>query len=141
MEDDGCGEETPKEGRQMSKKLPDSGKRIGYGTGAIREPAQGKGRFDLIPPEPIAALARHSALAIIKYPVRNWEKGIPLSRFTDSALRHMNQFMEGKADEDHLIAALWNIMALWTTRHRIQKGLLPKRLNDMPPKLYRHLRR
>lgn len=116
-------------------KLPDSGRRMAFGTGAIREPAQDKGRFDLLSPESIAALARHFEAGAKKYPPRNWEQGTPLSRFTDSALRHMFQFMEGKTDEDHLIAAAWNVMALWTTRDRIRRGLLPKRLDDMPPKL------
>ena len=43
-----------------------------------------------------------------KYEVRNWEKGIPATRFLDSCMRHFNKARFGMTDEDHLAAALWN---------------------------------
>jgi hypothetical protein len=98
----------------------------------VREPATGKGRFDLLSPESILALAQHFEVGANKYADRNWEHGIPLSRFTDSALRHTFQFMDGAGGEDHLLAAAWNLMAAWATRDRIQKGRLPRKLADIP---------
>lgn len=44
---------------------------------------------------------------------RNWEKGgIPFSRYFDSALRHLIKFQMGMEDENHLAAAIFNIMAI-----------------------------
>lgn len=43
---------------------------------------------------------------------RNWEKGMPFSRFLASAHRHLLQFEKGEVDEDHLSAILFNIHAI-----------------------------
>ena len=64
-------------------------------------------------------LARHYENGAKKYDERNWEKGIPASRFADSALRHMFKYMDGQDDEDHLIAAIWNLCGLaWIEEKR-----------------------
>lgn len=68
----------------------------------------------------------------IKYGDRNWEKGQPLSRYIDSALRHIQKFMMGFRDEDHLAAARWNLGALMHTERMIRDGTLPPTLNDLP---------
>lgn len=48
-------------------------------------------------------------------PERNWEKGIPLHSYIDSASRHYMKFMRGDKDEAHDRAFMWNILgALWT---------------------------
>ena len=39
----------PGEPIQPPKNMQDNGKRMGFDTGAIREPHDGKGRYDLIP--------------------------------------------------------------------------------------------
>lgn len=67
-----------------------------------------------------------------KYGDRNWEKGQPLSRYIDSAMRHINKFMMGHRDEDHLAAARWNIGALMHTEMMIRMGKLPRKLDDLP---------
>lgn len=97
-----------------NNKIDDSGKRISYGEGkSIREPSDGKGRFDLISPFALSRLAKWYELGAQKYSDRNWEKGgIPFSRYLDSALRHLNKFAMGMTDEDHLSAAAWNIFAI-----------------------------
>lgn len=92
--------------------LKDSGKREEFQTGAQRDTRDGKGRFDLISPFMLRRLAVVMERGAIKYDARNWEKGMPFSRFTDSALRHINQFVMGKEDEDHLAQAVFNLMAL-----------------------------
>lgn len=112
--------------------VKDSGKRQEFNTGSVRDTQEGKGRFDLISPISLKRLARHYENGARKYGDRNWEKGQPLSRYIDSALRHINAFKEGNRDEDHVIAAGWNLLALAHTEEMIRRGLLPKELNDLP---------
>lgn len=93
--------------------IDDGGERIQYGeNGAFREPSTGKGRYDLITPFAMERIAKWYELGALKYADRNWEKGIPFSRFYDSAMRHMTKYMMGMTDEDHLAAAVWNIMCI-----------------------------
>lgn len=117
---------------QEDYEIKDSGKRQKFKTGAQRDTQEGKGRFDLLPPRAITALAIHFEKGAKKYQPRNWEKGIYLSRFLSSALRHTFQFLQGKKDENHLIAAIWNLVCLYETKERIREGLLPKELDDLP---------
>ena len=94
-------------------KIDDSGARISYGDEkAIREPSTGKGRFDLITPFGLTRLAKWYELGSKKYSDRNWEKGMPFSRYVDSAFRHLTKFMMGMEDEDHLAAAVWNLLCI-----------------------------
>lgn len=110
------------------QKINDSGERMTYGEGkAEREPSIGKGRFDLITPFGLERLAKWYELGAKKYSDRNWEKGIPFSRYFDSAMRHMTKFMMGRIDEDHLAAAVWNLMAIM---HHQELGEIE--LNDLP---------
>jgi hypothetical protein len=69
-----------------------------------------------------------------RYGERNWEKGQPLSRYLDSCLRHLFQHLEGRTDEKHGVAALWNLCALIWTEDAIEKDLLPKTLDDLKRK-------
>jgi hypothetical protein len=110
----------------------DSGERQEFPTGCHRDAQGGKGRFDLLPP---AALARDALLyerGAVKYDARNWEKGMPFSRCIDSALRHLNKYMDGDRVEDHLAAARFNIACLMHYEEMIERGLLPAGLNDLP---------
>lgn len=116
--------------------IKDSGKRKKFGTGAQRDLSSGKGRFDLLPWQTIRALAIHYEMGANKYDERNWEKGIPVSRFVDSAMRHLAQFVDGEDDgENHLISALWNIASCYETILRIQQGRLPAGLYNLPRKI------
>ncbi len=112
--------------------IKDSGKRQQFTTGSKRDTRDGKGRFDLLPTRAIIRLAKHFEGGAKKYGIRNWEKGQPLSRYMDSALRHAFKHLEGQRDEDHLIASAWNLLCLADTEIRIKEGLLPKELNDLP---------
>ena len=109
-----------------------------FETGSQRDVRDGKGRFDLLPPEALILLAKHFEQGAKKYEDRNWEKGQDLGTYCDSGLRHLVSFMGGAVDEDHLVAAAWNLIAAITTRARIQAGLLSPSLDNMPPA---HLRR
>lgn len=107
-------------------------KKTKYSTGATRNDATGKGRFDLLPPDALRLLAIHFEHGAKMHAPRNWEMGIPTSRYVDSALRHLNQWLEGKTDEPHLTAFAWNAICLLATFDRIKRGTLPKELDDLP---------
>ena len=114
--------------------LQDSGGRQEISTGSVRDTREGKGRYDLIAMYALFRLARHYENGAIKYGDRNWEKGQNLSRYLDSAMRHLCKYIAGSRDEDHLAAVAWNVFAYMETEHRIEAGLLPKELNDIEVK-------
>ena len=61
-----------------------------------------------------------------KYGERNWEKGIPLHCFIDSAVRHYLKWRREARDERHDRAFLWNILgALWTLKNKPEMNDLP----------------
>ena len=139
-------------------KLPDSGERRQFDSGAVRDIAHGKGRCDLMPLgilgnrlkdkclvniheylytgdtdhlwatlvqfetyycdniyTTLLEVAKHFEDGAVKYGDRNWEKGIPVHCYIDSAVRHYFKFLRGDTDEPHNRAFLWNIMcAMWT---------------------------
>lgn len=67
-----------------------------------------------------------------KYDKNNWRKGQPISRYYDSSMRHLLALIDEKTDEDHASALLWNLVGIVQTKIDIEKGLLPKELNDFP---------
>jgi hypothetical protein len=112
--------------------IKDSGTRRDFNSGAVRDGETGKGRFDLIPPVMLDLLAKHFEAGAVKYEDRNWEKGMPLSVYLDSALRHINKYRDGQRDEPHMVAALWNLTAFIHTREMINRGVLSCELDDVP---------
>ena len=112
--------------------LKDSGARESFTTGSVRDTRVGKGRFDLLPPRAMREVAQHFEAGAAKYGDRNWEKGQPLSRYLDSALRHTMLVLQGETDENHAAAAAWNLLCFIDTRARVAAGLLPPELDDMP---------
>ena len=106
----------------------DSGERRTFDTGAERDMQEGKGRFDLLPMCVLMRLAKHYEKGAIKYKERNWEKGIPAHSFADSAMRHLVKYLDGWIDEDHLIAAIWNLCGLaWTEEKKPEMMDIPAR--------------
>jgi len=114
------------------KQLKDSGARRTTSTGAVRDIAVTKGRFDLLPFFGLRRAALQMQLGAQKYDDRNWEKGMNLSWFADSASRHLGLFIAGFDDEPHLDAAIWNLLCLAEGQERIKRGLWPKELDDLP---------
>lgn len=112
--------------------VKDSGKREEMATGSKRDTRDGKGRFDLMSPIVSMRDAKHLENGSRKYGDRNWEKGQPLSRCLDSAMRHLTKFLEGHRDEDHLAAARWNIGVMIHVEEMVKRGRLPKELIDLP---------
>lgn len=112
--------------------LKDSGARRDFDTGSRRDRADGKGRYDLVPPSVLKNLAAVLEAGAKKYGDHNWKLGQPLSVFFDSMTRHLFQYWAGHVDEMHLHAALWNCMALIDTQERILVDELPASLDDHP---------
>lgn len=110
--------------------LNDTGQRSNYETGAVRENVGGKGRFDLVPFQALMRLAQHYENGRDKYSERNWEKGMPISRYYDAAMRHLIKYGDGWNDEDHLAAVLWNVAAIMHHEAELpEMQSLPKRKN------------
>lgn len=107
------------------------GKKETSETGAMRNSRRGKGRFDLISPIALARLAFKMEDGAEIYGDRNWEKGMPLSRFADGAVRHIIQAVTGMKDEDHLAAAMFNIMCWMHGEHMIKSGKWPYDYADL----------
>ena len=124
-----CYDWTAKEAAETT--LADSGDRTQFETGAVRDMHQGKGRFDLLPMCVLLRLARHYEAGCSKYGDRNWEKGIPAHSFADSAMRHFVKYMDGQKDEDHLVAAIWNLCGLaWTEEKKPEMMDIPARMGE-----------
>lgn len=97
-------------------------------TGSVRDTRVGKGRYDLLPPYAMSRIAQHYENGVAKYGERNWELGQPLSRYLDSALRHLFQLLDGQTEEDHAAAVVWNILSYIQTDYWITNGQLPEDL-------------
>ncbi len=89
--------------------IKDSGDRTQFETGAVRDLSTGKGRMDLLPFHAILELSKHCENGAMKYEEHNVDKGIPQHSLINSGLRHIFKYCAGYTDEDHLLAALWNI--------------------------------
>jgi len=101
------------ENGRAKNELPREYDDIDYGEGsALRESDENKPSPMLISPFALERLAQHYANGAKKYAPRNWEKGMPYSRYMNSAMRHVNSIMQNDTTEDHLAAAVWNLMAI-----------------------------
>jgi len=61
-------------------------------------------------PAAMLDLAKHFEDGAEKYGERNWEQGIPIHCYIDSAVRHLLKYMAGEKDEHHDRAFMWNII-------------------------------
>lgn len=103
-----------------------------FDTGAVRDTG-GKGRCDLLPHSALLRVARHMENSLADHEERNWERGLPMHCFLDSAMRHVFKYMDGQTDEDHLAAAATNLlMALWTEDHLPAMQDIPTRPGYAP---------
>lgn len=149
--------------------IKDTGARRQFGSGAVRDISEKKGRADLLPlkiigehfgwrpltyiedyirhgmvqslwsslqwmaaennmsrADAMLEVAKHYEAGAKKYGERNWEKGIPLHCYIDSAVRHYLKWQRGDQDEPHDRAFLWNILgAIWTHENKPEMIDLP----------------
>jgi hypothetical protein len=83
-----------------------------YSSGASRDTALGKPRYDLIPPGPLRRIAEVYRRGAEKYGEHNWEQGMLTSRMMASLLRHIESYRLGDTTEDHLGHAAFNILGM-----------------------------
>jgi len=63
-------------------------------------------------------VSKHFEEGAAKYGDNNWQKGIPVDCYMDSAIRHYLKHRRGDQDEDHARAFVWNIMCcIWEVDH------------------------
>lgn len=93
---------------------------------AVRDMHEGKGRMDLLPLTAIIELSKHCEAGAAKYGEHNVDKGVPQHSLCDSAMRHLCKYMRGDKDENHLVAALWNLA--WAVQQDVERP----ELNDLP---------
>ena len=106
--------------------IKDSGDRTEFNTGAVRDMHAGKGRMDLLPTTALIELSKHCEAGALKYGERNVDRGIPQHSLIDSGMRHLVKYLRGDSDENHLVAAAWNVM--WALNQEIEHP----ELNDLP---------
>lgn len=64
-------------------------------------------------------VSKHFEDGAKKYGENNWQKGIPVHCYIDSAVRHYLKFLRGDKDEPHDRAFVWNLMCcIWTCEHK-----------------------
>ena len=106
--------------------IKDSGTRREFESGAVRDMAEGKGDMVSIPWESVLRLSKHYEAGAKKYARWNFRKGIPVSSFIDSAMRHLAKYQCGCDDEDHLAAAAFNVLGAM-----LMENTLPD-MQDLP---------
>ena len=90
--------------------IKDSGERTEFASGAVRDMHDGKGRMDLLPWAAIMEVSKHCEAGAKKYGEHNVDRGIPTSSLCDSGMRHLAKYLDGWTDENHLVAAAWNLL-------------------------------
>ena len=64
-------------------------------------------------------VSKHFEEGAEKYGENNWQKGLPVSCYINSAVRHYLKWLRGDKDEHHDRAFCWNILCCaWTVRHK-----------------------
>lgn len=94
--------------------LPDSGKRVQFGEGAaMREDDSEKPAIEGLSPYALMRIGMVFTRGGVKYGnFRNWERGMPFSRYIGGILRHTAKYMMRDTTEDHLAAIVWNAQCL-----------------------------
>lgn len=61
-----------------------------------------------------------------KYGEYNWQKGLPVKSFINSAVRHYLKWLRGDKDEPHDRAFCWNVLcAIWTCERKPELNCYP----------------
>lgn len=106
----------------------DSGKRVEFKSGMVRDTQESKPDFTLLlsdVPYSEQLITRWAELMVrgaVKYGRRNWQNANSqeeLERFKSSALRHCIQWVCGEDDEDHAAATLFNINAAEYVKYKL----------------------
>lgn len=64
-------------------------------------------------------VSKHFEEGALKYGENNWQKGIPVHCYIDSAIRHYLKYCDNQNDESHERAFCWNLLCcLWTLQNK-----------------------
>ena len=64
-------------------------------------------------------VSKHFEEGAEKYGENNWQKGLPVKCYINSAVRHYLKWLRGDKDEPHDRAFCWNLLcAIWTCKHK-----------------------
>lgn len=76
-------------------------------------------------------VAIHFEQGALKYGENNWQKGIPVHCYIDSAVRHYLKHRRGDTDEPHDRAFVWNLLcAMWTCKNKPELNDYKKETNN-----------
>lgn len=106
-------------------RIKDSGERTQFDSGMQRDISTDKPRYDLIWQPGIKRLADHMGKGAKKYTAHNWLKAngqAELDRFKESAERHLQDWKEGKRDEDHMAAVIFNLFGAEMVRDKMDRA-------------------
>ncbi len=109
-----------------------------YGTGAHRDSREGKGGLHFLPWDAVFCVSRIYEIGNKgRSPTgdgndRNWEHGMPILDFCQSAMNHLTAYIAGDRSEPHLSQAGWNVMCAIQTSIWVYLGFRPKSLNRLP---------
>jgi hypothetical protein len=88
----------------------------------------GSNYFDML-----LEVAKHFEDGAKKYGENNWQKGIPVRCYIDSAVRHYLKYQRGDKDEPHNRAFCWNIItACWTCKHKPELNDYAQKTRQVP---------
>jgi len=110
-----------------SFKILDSGKRLKFKGGMLRDTGEEKINYLLVYDGPMLhRWADHLTKGTKKYSKRNWMKAggeEEYERFVESAARHFYQWVIGEKTEDHAAAIFFNINGAEYVKSKMAKGL------------------
>lgn len=112
---------------QRGFEVKDSGKRVSFSGGMVRDTNEGKTRYDLLFDGPmLKRWAEHLTKGANKYSPRNWmlaEGEEEAERFRESLIRHFFMYLENDPNdtEDHASAMMFNLNALELMKERLSK--------------------
>ena len=72
-------------------------------------------------------VSKHFEEGAKKYGENNWQKGIPVNCYIDSAARHYLKFLRNDTDEPHDRAFIWNLLCcIWTCVNKAELNVYKK---------------
>ncbi|MDF1702396.1 MAG: DUF5664 domain-containing protein [Planctomycetota bacterium] len=95
----------------------------------MRDTHEGKPRLDLLSWPELERISQHYAKGAEHYGEFNWQKGIPSSRYLQSLLRHVSSLAQGKYDEDHASAIVFNSCGIMYNQRAFADN---PEINDLP---------